>query len=434
MLKRLILLSALLLFAGFGASFLAGQGGNSVIEWLGFKVELRTSLLVTAMLAVLLLLLLLDRMLSYLVMLPSRLTRNIRLRRREEGEHAVALGLVAAAVGDGGEAAKQARRARRLAGKNTLTDLLDAQVATLEGNTDAAGRFFDGLTDNRATAWLGYAGVMRLKEEAGDEGAALEAGRAAFASRRNEPGLARALFVLEARANNWHEAIGALQVARRHAGTDEDKKETEAAMAALYYQLALSRDGEDEAGELENLEKALRHDPGLVPAALRAADIHLGRGKARKATALLEKAFLASPHPDLAERLVGNWPNNESANLARLMRLADKGGNRPEAIGACASIAARLQLWGEAKRLAERIAEEDRDALIWSVLADIGRNPPRDSARKRQDWPDPEECLGRAATAPRSAGWSCRRCGSVTDQWQPHCPGCVGFAGLEWRR
>ena len=432
MLRRLIVLSALILLAGFGASFLAGQGGESRIDWLGYRIELRTSLLVSALVALAILVLLLDRLLSYLVMLPARLTRGIRLRRREEGEHAVALGLVAAAVGDSGEAAKQARRARRLAGPTTLTGLLDAQVATMNGNTDAAGRFFDRLADNRATAWLGHAGTMRLKSDAGDDLAALEAGRAAFASRRNEPGLARALFVLEAREGNWLEAIDALKVVLRHAKRGAGRKEAQTAMAVLYRELAGESAANGEPGEaLKHLEKALGHDPGLVPAALQAAEALLEKGAARKATALLERAFLDSPHPDVAALLIGHWPGSEAANLARLMRLADKGGNRAEAIGTCASIAVRLQLWGEAKGLAERIPEEERDAQLWSILAEVGRNRPKS---KRSAWPVAEECLARAAAAPRSAGWTCSQCRHLMDQWQAHCIQCGGFAALEWRR
>ena len=432
MLRRLIVLSALILLAGFVASFLAGQGGESRIDWLGYRIEVRTSLLVAALVSLALLILLLDRLLSYLVMLPTRLTRGILLRRREEGEHAVALGLVAAAVGDSGEAAKQARRARRLTGPTTLTGLLDAQVATMKGNTDAAGRFFDGLTGNRATAWLGHAGKMRLRTEAGDDGAALEAGRAAFASRRNEPGLARALFVLEARGGNWLEAVDALKVVLRNARKGAGREEAETAMAVLYHQLAEESAANGEPGEaLKHLEKALTHDPGLVPAALKAAGTLLGKGATRKATALLEKSFLDSPHPDVAALLTGHWSGSEAANLARLMRLADKGGNRPEAVGTCASIAVRLQLWGEAKRLVERIPEEERDAQIWSILAEVGRNPP---AGRRGNWPVAEECLARAAAAPRSAGWTCGRCGHLSDEWKAHCIQCGGFAALEWRR
>ena len=448
MLKRLITVSVLIMLAGLFASFLATQAGNSVIEWLGYKIEIRTSLLITGLACLVLLVLLLDRVLSYFVMLPSRLIGGVRRRRHKEGEHAVALGLVAAAVGDSSEAAKQARRARKLTGPSTLTGLLDAQVATLKGNTEAASRFFESLTDNRATAWLGHAGEMRLKAEAGESVAALEAGRAAFARRRNEPGLARALFVLEAQEGNWQGAIDALEVAMRHAKAGTERREAETAMAVLYHQLAQERyrtagdgDGGDEAGNgddralaLKDLQKALQHDPGLVPAALRAAELLKEDGKGRKATTLLEKAFLACPHPDLAALLIELWPGNETANLAKLMRLADRGGNSREAIGACADIAARLRLWGEARRLAERIPETERDAGVWSVLAEIGRNSPKGPSRETRDWPVTEDCLNRAAAAPRPAGWACGKCGHLADRWHPHCPDCEGFAALEWQR
>ena len=441
MLKRLVTIAVLILLAGYAASFLASQDGKTVIQWLGYRVEVQTSLLVTVMAAIIFLVVMMDRLLSFLAGLPGRLSGRIRNRRQEEGQQALALGLVAAAVGDQDEAAKNARRARRLTGGNTLTGLLDAQVATLKGDTEAASRFFGQLTDNRATAWLGHAGTMRLRAEAGDDEAALEAGRAAFATRRNEPGLARALFALEARHGNWREAITALEEAKRHrqsgANSKEAMRETDIALAVLHYQLARSlmergeTTGKDEGIILSSLENALKHHPGLTPAVLEAADIHMQRGKKRKAVSLLEKAFLNTPHPDLAARLMDCWGGEDAASLARLMRLSDRGGNRLEAISACATIALKLMLWGEARRLAELVSTAERDAVLWSVLAEVGRNAPEDAAA--DDWPDPRYCLEEAARAPRSAAWTCRQCGATTAEWGPHCPSCEAFAALDWR-
>lgn len=439
MLRRVIVLALMLLLAGFAASFLARQQGMTAIEWLGYRIEIKTSLLVTGMISVMILLVLLDRLLSFLAGLPGRLGDGIRQRRKREGHQALALGLVAASVGDQGEATKQAKRARKLIGGDTLTGLLDAQVATLKGDTAAASRFFENLAGNRATAWLGHAGTMRLEAEAGNDQAALEAGRAAFAARRNEPALARALFALEARHGDWPKAIAALTVARRHAQNGKDRDEADAAMAVLHYQHASQqRENGDQSAALKTLEAALAAQPGLVPAVLAAADLHAARGKTRKTVAVLEKGFLATPHPDLADRLMLAWPGDEAGNLARLMRLSDKAGNPPEALSACATIALRLELWGEARRLAELIPEARRDAAIWSVLAEAARHAPEDASPQpdapndAKAWPDADACLNAAARAPRAPAWTCRQCGTIAPAWQPACPQCDAFASLNW--
>ncbi|HCD49290.1 MAG TPA: hypothetical protein DEQ75_02825, partial [Alphaproteobacteria bacterium] len=108
MLKRLVTIAVLILLAGYAASFLASQDGKTVIQWLGYRVEVQTSLLVTVMAAIIFLVVMMDRLLSFLAGLPGRLSGRIRNRRQEEGQQALALGLVAAAVGDQHEAAKNA--------------------------------------------------------------------------------------------------------------------------------------------------------------------------------------------------------------------------------------------------------------------------------------------------------------------------------------
>ena len=87
------------------------------------------------------------------------------------------------------------------------------------------------------------------------------------------------------------------------------------------------------------LNRALKVDGDFLPAVLALADLYLEENKTRKATALLERVFLSTPHPMLAEKLMKNWSGPPAKKLARLIKLAEKGGEQKEGLFAAASIA-----------------------------------------------------------------------------------------------
>jgi len=438
MIRRIFTFILLVALVGTVTSFLARQDGTTVIEWLGWRIEARTSLLVASMLVLIWVMVAFDRLFGFIVHLPGRLSGGIRERRRRQGNRALALGLVAASVGDRREAQRQSRRANHLVGNDMLTDLLNAQVAALEGDTTAAGKYFQRLTTSRESAFFGHAGLMRLEAENGTDAKALDAGRAAFALNPKAPALARALFVLEAKHGHWKRAITALLAARRHgASTGENADQglsTDHTLAALYLEYARQQAANGALKPaLKSLDETLRHQPGFVPAALLKARLLDENNQRRKALAVLETAFLASPHPELARTIMQLQSGNEAKALARLTTLADKAGNPPEAVLAAADAAREIRLWGEAKRLVEHIPEDKRDSRAWQILADVASHAPEETKAEHASWPRRDDCLLRAATAPRPAGWTCSGCGTVTPAWHSTCPSCGRFASLIWK-
>ena len=142
MFARLIGLLILVLLAAALASWLGAQPGMLSLEWLGWQVEMRTSLAVALLVVLALLLLFVDRLLRGLLQLPSWLGRNLARRRTDSGHRALALGLMAVSAGEPDEARRQAARAQRLLSAPHLTDLLSAQAAHLSGDHKAAARYF----------------------------------------------------------------------------------------------------------------------------------------------------------------------------------------------------------------------------------------------------------------------------------------------------
>ena len=435
MFARLVGLVILVLLAAALASWLGAQPGILAFEWLGWQVEMRTSLAVALLVVLALLLLLVDRLFRGLLGLPAWFGRNLARRRTESGHRALALGLMAVSAGEPDEARRQASRAQRLLAAPQLTDLLSAQAAHLSGDHQAADRYFTSLTRDKDTAFLGHVGLARLALEKDDPDAALAAARTALDIRPKSALAARQVMILEAERGNWAAALPALSVVMAAGDADD---ETGMLLSRQKVALSYLEALDDSAGSDTSLRRRARIGkaqdalvvmPGFWPAALLLADLHEQAGSPKKAVKPLETAFRNMPHESLAMRLRTLWGVNEGTAAGRLMRLIpDDGALAAEGRHVVAAVALENGLVGEARRLIDEIDPAMRDAAVWRLVARLaaeGEAP--DSAAEN-------DALREAGEAPRPRRWQCTSCQLVHEAWQPHCGGCAGFVTLEWRR
>ena len=466
MFGRLVWLVLLVLVAGTVASWLALQPGMLQLEWLGYQLEMRTSLAVALAVVLGLIVIFADRLLRGLLDLPGLLGRNLARRRAAQGHRALALGMIAVSAGEPAEARRQASRAQRLLSAPQLTDLLSAQAANLSGDHRAAGRYFTSLTGNADTAFLGHIGLARLALEDDRSDDALAEAQKALSLRPKSALAARQVMVLQAERGNWDAALPALNVMALNVPTpqmttpntkapntkagadDEDAQVIARHRAALNFLLA--REGVPEfmgaestgggfmetgssgpvhSSTVNQLQTALAAWPAFWPAAILLADIYLAAAAPRKAVKSLEAAFRAMPHAAIATRLQTAWNSNEGKTVARLLKLvAASGDTAHEARSVVAAVALAHGLTGEAGRLIGEIPDAERDAATWRLaaqLAESGDNPDPAAANK---------ALRMAGEAPRPRRWQCTSCQQLHDRWQAHCAGCAGFATLDWRR
>ena len=435
MFTRLIWLFGLVLLAAALASWLGAQPGMMSFEWLGWQVEMRTSLAVALLVVLAVALLSLDRLLRGILSLPAWLGRNLARRRTESGHRALALGLMAVSAGEPDEARRQAARAQRLLAAPHLTDLLSAQAAHLSGDHRAADRYFNSLTRDRDTAFLGHVGLARLALEKNDPDTALAAARTALEIRPKSALAARQVMILEAERGQWAAALPALSVVMAAADSDESETAllTRQKAALSYLESQAGDDGADDKigrrGLITKAQAALSVWPGFWPAALRIADLHTDAGSPKKAVKPLETAFRHMPHDLLATRLQTLWGVNEGAYLARLMRLIPKDDRlADEGRLVVARAALDCGLVGEARRLLDEIEPARRDAAGWRLVARLAAEDESSAETAETD------ALRHAGDAPRPRRWQCTSCQLVHESWQPHCGGCAGFATLDWQR
>ena len=399
MFVRLLSLFILIMLAASAASWLMAQPGNLSIEWLGWQMEMPSSLAVTLVVVFALILVFFDRLQRALRSMPGWLGGRWRERRDTAGHRALTLGLMAVSAGEPVEARKQAARARRLLNAPQLTGLLSAQAAHLAGDHAAARRYFTALTDDQDTAFLGQIGLMRLAVDAKDSPAALMAARKALDLKPQSALAATQLLQLHADQQNWTAALDVIAIVikdrKKQTGTVPELLVRQ--HIALYYLdgLAALETEEDTARATGQFLAALRNDPAFLPAIFALTDLYLKNDSKRKAIKLLETSFALVPHAGIADWLLALWDDNDGNSIARLIKLIPK---KPEPLQQAAyhivsDMAASKGLDGEAKRL---------------------------------------RALHDASMA--AFGWQCGVCKSRHDSWHSHCPACGEFAGLKWQQ
>ena len=399
MFLRLVTLFLLIGLAAGAASWLMAQPGSVAMEWLGWQMEMRSSLAVTLVVAFALALVFFDRLQRAFRAMPSWLGGRWRQRRDDAGYRALTLGLMAVSAGEPTEARKQAARAHRLLDAPQLTGLLSAQAAHLAGDHAAARRYFTTLADDRDTAFLGQIGLMQLALDAKDSLTALDAANKALGVKPQSAMAAAQLWQLHAAQQQWAAALEAIAIVIK------DRKKQSGNVpeillrqrTALFYLdgMSMLQTGTDPAAAIRRLEAALRDDPAFLPAVFVLAESYLALANRRKAIKVLEKSFTCVPHADIADRLQKLWDDNDGNSLSRLIRLIPQ---KPLALKNAANlivgdIAASTGLDGEAKRF--------RDLYDASIAA---------------------------------FGWQCSSCKSRHDSWHSHCPSCGHFARLKWQQ
>ena len=404
------------------ASWLSAQPGESRLDWLGYRLELPTSLLVSLGLGLVILLIFMDRLGRLIRLWPALLGRGWQARRRQRGERALGLGLVALSAGDAKSARRQAKKAEKLLGRGLLPDLLAAQAAHASGDRQAARRYFKTLSETADTAYYGQIGLMNLEALEGRSPASLAAARKALSLQADSAQAARHILEHDLAAESWQAALTSARRLTRLSGLAEGEKSRLGALqAALCY--LLSDLPEQAEKQTSWLEQGLEAAPGHAGLTIRLARLLLEKKQPRPALKLLEKNFIRQPHPGLPALIKEASQDNPGQHISRLTKLAGQAGQDSGYLAA-ASAALDAGIWASASSLLEQIAESGRNNeyfLLQSRLAEA-RDQPEAAA----------EALHAAARARHGPAWHCQSCQTIALNYEPRCPSCGQVGSLHW--
>ena len=352
-----------------------------------------------------------------------RLGRQIKKMR--QGHEALALGLAAVAAGDAVEAGRLAVAARKQIGITVATQLLQAQAAQLAGDDRVAGEIFQALTEDPASAVIGYRGLIMAARRTKDVAEMVRLADALQRLKPKTPWLSLIRFDIAVQQQNWAAAGSALaaKTTERLLGAVRTRR----ARAAL---LIVRSEDEAQSGNtkesLQAAEQAARQEPEWLPAVINLAQRLVVGGHQRAARRVIERQWAREPHPRLAA-LYGAAEDEPMESFRRIERLCRAEDEAPASHMALAEAALRADLWGAARRhLMILVARHRATQATYRLLARLER---RESGNEQaaMQW------LTKAVDAAPDPTWLCRSCGEAHQDWQVSCRSCGGFVTLEWR-
>lgn len=408
------------------AIWFSDRPGAVSIEWQGWLIEMSVGRFVLAAAIVLAAALIVIGLFRTIGHVPGRIRESLRTSRRERGYRALTHGMVAVAAGDPDEANRQARRADVLLNEPPLTMLLSAQAAQLNGDEEAATRYFSAMLERPETAFLGVRGLLMQAQKNNDRRGALEYAERAYRLQPKTPWVLNTMFDLQVAEGKWQAALSTLEEAvKRRAVTAEAARDRRATVL-----LGCSSEAEAGGEPAEALKFAKRANtlaPEFLPAVLRCADLMVRAGKTRPATRMIQDAWERTPHPELA-RLYGEMEKADGDVLKRVKRferLLSFNADHRESHIALAQAALAAELWGEARNHLEKAAGDDPPARVCRMMADLEERSGKDP-QAVHTW------LLRASDAPPDPAWICSDCGAAWGDWTPVCGHCQALGTLTW--
>jgi len=419
---RIILFLVLIALAAAGAAWVADQPGDVLVTWDGGSAH--PSLPVFALLLgiVIVAAILLWSILRALWRMPEKLRRGRRERRQARGRHAITHGLLAIGHGDATAARAHAEVARKHAAGDPLALLLHAQSAQLHGDREGANAAFRAMTEREDTRLLGLRGLFIEAQRADDPVAAVMIAEEALKLSQASTWASHAVLGFRCAKGDWSGALAILD--NNLASGLIDKAVWRRQRGVLLTARALELETVDRDLSRDSVMEAVKLAPTLVPAAVLAAKYESEAHQVRRAMRMVEAAWLAQPHPDLADAYAHvRLGDSARQRLVRVETLASKTPGHIEGALAVARAAIDAAEFARARdALAPFIdAPTQRVAML---MAEIERTEHGDSGRARA-W------TLRAVRARHDPAWTAD--GYVSDKWRPVSPVTGRLDAFRWQ-
>jgi HemY protein len=402
-----------------GIAWLADRPGDVVVTWQGLRIETSVMILGGAVLVAMAAIAVVWNILRAIVRSPSTLKKHLRQRRAVRAYEAISRGLIAIGAGDLAAARKHTVDAKRLAPAEPLALLLSAQSAQLGGDRGSADSVFRAMASRADTKALGLRGLFIEAQRRGDH-----SGAHAFAEEaaRDNPSLSwagKAVLEFRCLTGDWAGALALLEGQKPAL----DKETYRRQRAVLLTARALAIEDTDRDGAKACALEAVKLAPTLVPAAALAGHLLAEGGQFRKANRVIDSAWRANPHPQLAQAHI-ELRSGESARdrLKRVEALAKRTPDHIESALAVARTALDAQEFAKARAaLAPYLAAPTKRIAL--LMAELERAEHNDEGRAR-------EWIARALNAAADPIWTAE--GHTSERWLPVSPG-GRIDAFEWR-
>jgi HemY protein len=419
---RIILFLLLIALGAAGAAWIAEQPGDVMLSWGSVKLTTKLPVFMLGLGIVVVVAMMLWAILRGLWRTPERMRKSRRERRQARGRHAITQGLLAIGHGDSSSARMHAEAARKHAAHDPLALLLHAQSAQLDGDREGAQRAFRAMAKREDTRLLGLRGLFIEAQRADDPVAAVMVAEEALKLSPSSSWASHAVLGFCCAKGDW---AGALKILDNNQSAGLiDKATYRRQRGVLLTARALELEKVDRDLARESVMEAVKLAPTLVPAAVLASKFESEAHQVRRSMRLVEAAWLAQPHPDLAEAYAHvKLGDSARQRLVRVETLAAKMPGHIEGALAIARAAIDASEFTKAREaLAPFIAQPTQRVAL--LMAEIERTEHGDSGRARA-W------TLRAVRALHDPAWTAD--GYVSDRWRPVSPVTGRLDAFQWQ-
>src|SRR5216683_6630346 len=420
---RIILFLVLIALAAAGAAWVADQTGDVVLSSGGWRIETSLPVFAVALGVVIVAAVLAWGSLRALWRTPHRIRHARRERRHARGRHAIAHGLLAIGHGDSTAARLHADVARRHAANDPLALLLHAQSAQLDGDREGAQRAFRAMAEREDTRLLGLRGLFIEAQRADDPVAAVMIAEQALKLAPASTWASQAVLGFRCAKGDWSGALAILD--NNLASGLIDKPAYRRQRGVLLTARALELEKVDRDLSRDSVMEAVKLAPTLVPAAVLASKYQSEAHQIRRSMRIVETAWLAHPHPDLADAYAHvKLGDSARQRLVRIETLAAKAPGHFESALAIARAAIDASEFARAREVLAPFTDAPTQRVAM-LMAEIERTEHGDSGRARA-W------TLRAVRALHDPVWTAD--GYVSDRWRPVSPVTGRLDAFQWQR
>lgn len=419
---RVVFFLILIALAAAGAAWVADQTGEVVLTWGNLRAKTSVPVFALGLGLVAVAAVFVWSILSAIWRTPGRMRWRRQEKRHARGRHAITQGLLAVGHGDTGLARRHADAARRHAPDDPLALLLHAQSAQLDGNRNEAQRAFRAMAERPDTRLLGLRGLFIEAQRADDAVSAVMIAEEAIKLSPSSTWASQAVLGFRCARSDWSGALAILD-SNLSAGLI-DKRAYRRQRGVLLTARALELQTMDRDVARESVMEAVKLAPTLVPAAVLAAKFESEAHQVRRAMKMVEAAWLAHPHPDLADAYAHvKLGDSARQRLQRVETLAAKTSGHIEGALAIARAAIDASEFARAREvLAPFVADPTQRVAL--LMAEVERTEHGDSGRARA-W------TLRAVRARHDPAWTAD--GYVSDRWRPVSPVTGRLDAFQWQ-
>jgi len=418
---RTILFLVLVGLAALAGALIAEQTGDVVMVWHGLRFTTTVPKFVAMFGGALVLGIIIWSTLRGLWRLPRHVRRRSRERRHARGRHAITHGLIAIGTGHAETALRHAEAAKRHAEDDPLALLLHAQAAQLSGDRAGAQKAFMAMTERADTRLLGLRGLFIEAQRNDDPVAAVAIAEEALKLTRDAAWASHAVLGFRCAAGDWSGALNILE--RDNAAGAIDRALYRRHRAVLLTARALETETSDRDASRADATEAARLAPTLVPAAVLAAKYLSEQQQIRQAMRIIEGAWRANPHPDLADAYAHvRLGDSAQQRLSRVETLAAKTSGHDEGALAVARAAIEAHEFGKARQALAPLLDAPTQRVAM-LMAEIVRGENGDEGAAR-------EWTLRAVRAAHDPAWTAD--GYISDRWRPVSPVSGRLDAFQW--